>query len=72
MGPGPRTAAQFPKRLQQKFRGRRFAPLDPPDFLDYEGAQLVFIGAAENAKKELGIDSARITKPGTPPMSSRT
>ena len=28
-----------------RFRGRRFIPLDPPDFLDHEGAEIVLIGA---------------------------
>jgi hypothetical protein len=49
-------AARFPKRLMERFRGRRFAPVDPPDFLDYEGAELLLVGAAEDAEKELGIE----------------
>jgi hypothetical protein len=48
--------AHFPPRLQAKFAGRRFIPLDPPDFLDDEGAELVLIGAAEEAQSELGIE----------------
>jgi hypothetical protein len=51
-----RERAAFPKRLAEKFRARRFAPLDPPEFLDYEGAEIVLIGAAEDAERELGID----------------
>ncbi|MFL5963261.1 MAG: hypothetical protein ACJ757_10265 [Gaiellaceae bacterium] len=51
-----RERAEFPKRLAETFRGRRFAPLNPPDFLDYEGAEIVLIGAAEDAGRELGID----------------
>jgi hypothetical protein len=52
----PRERAAFPKRLLELFRGRRFVPLSPPEFLDYEGAEIVLIGAAEDAERELGID----------------
>ena len=31
------------------------APVDPPDFLNYEGAELMFIGASEKPEQELGI-----------------
>lgn len=34
----------FPEELEAKFAGRRFAPLEPA-FLDYEGAEIVLIGA---------------------------
>jgi hypothetical protein len=40
-----RRVASFPRNLQMRFRGRRFIPLDPPDFLDHEGAEIVLIGA---------------------------
>jgi len=40
-----RRVASFPRNLQLRFRGRRFIPLDPPDFLDHEGAEVVLIGA---------------------------
>jgi hypothetical protein len=48
-------AARFPKKLQEKLSGRTFAPLDPPSFLDHEGAELLFIGASANPEAELGI-----------------
>jgi hypothetical protein len=48
--------ADFPKKLQGKFRGRRFADLDPSDFLNYEGAELLFIGATEDVSEGLGIE----------------
>jgi hypothetical protein len=54
-GLDPERDATFPKRLQEKFAGRKFVPVDPPDFLDYEGAELMFIGAAEDPERELGI-----------------
>lgn len=61
-GPGPpatglgERGADFPPELQERFGGRRFIPLDPPEFLDHEGAELVLIAATEDARSELGID----------------
>ncbi len=51
----PQQEADFPKRLQERFGERRFIPADPPDFLNYEGAELLLIGAAEDVSDELGI-----------------
>ncbi len=34
---------------------RRFAPLDPPEFLDHSGVDLVIIGATRDASAELGL-----------------
>ena len=31
--------ATFPKKLRERFAGRRFIPAEPPDFLDYEWAE---------------------------------
>jgi hypothetical protein len=53
---GTHEEARFPKSVQDKFGGRRFLPVDPPDFLDYDGAELELIGASENPEKELGIE----------------
>jgi hypothetical protein len=47
---------QFPDDLQARFGDRRFAPVDPPGFLDYEGTELVPIGVAGDPARELGID----------------
>lgn len=44
------------KDLQDRFRGRRFAPCDPPDFLDHERVEFVLIGAGEDIGETLGID----------------
>jgi hypothetical protein len=59
---GPRTAqlseeqqADYPESLQKEFRGRRFATEDPR-LLDYEGAQLVFIGARHDPEEAYDID----------------
>jgi hypothetical protein len=48
--------AKFPKRLQDRFAGRRFVPVDPPDFLNRDGAQLILIGTKEDPETELGIE----------------
>jgi hypothetical protein len=56
-----RQQADFPKHLQDVFRDRKFADADPPEFLDYAGAEFVMIAAAESPDQELGvhIDTAR-------------
>jgi hypothetical protein len=46
--------AEFPRALEQRFRGRRFADVDPPEFLDHEGAEILLVGAEEDVS-ELGI-----------------
>lgn len=53
--PGP-GKAKLPSDLQGRFHGRRFAPLDPPSFLDQPGTELVLIGAAYDASEELHVD----------------
>jgi hypothetical protein len=50
--------AQYPPELRARFGGRRFIPADPPELLDHPGAELVLIGAAEDAARELGIELA--------------
>jgi hypothetical protein len=55
-GLDPERDAKFPKKLQKKFAGRKFVPLDVPDFLNYEGAELIFIGASEDPERELGVE----------------
>jgi hypothetical protein len=55
-GLGRKQDPEFPKELQEKFGDRRLVPADPPDFLNYEGAEVVLIGASENAEQELGIE----------------
>ena len=58
---GPRMAqlseeqqADYSKMLQQEFRDRKFATEDPR-LLDYEGAEIVFIGARTNPEEAYGI-----------------
>jgi hypothetical protein len=59
---GPRTAqlseaqeAHYPKSLQKEFRGRRLATEDP-SLLDYEGAQVILIGARDDPEEAYDID----------------
>jgi hypothetical protein len=49
-----REPSIYPDELQARFGDRRFAPLDPM-FLDYEGAELVLIGAEDELRPELAI-----------------
>ncbi|MFE9690213.1 hypothetical protein [Micromonospora sp. NPDC005806] len=56
VGLGAARKVRLPAKLQGQFHGRRFAPLDPPDFLDHPGTELVLIGAAHDASEELRID----------------
>ncbi|MDO3702751.1 hypothetical protein Q3W71_13845 [Micromonospora sp. C28SCA-DRY-2] len=48
--------AELPAALRATFHGRRFAPLDPPTFLDHPGTEVVLIGAAHDASAELRLD----------------
>ena len=49
-----RRAPELPSRLSERFAGRRFAPLDTVEWLDYEGVQLVLIAtAASGLEREL-------------------
>ena len=47
--------AAFPAHLQGAFGSRRYAPLDPPDLLNYEGCELLLIAASDDAEDELGL-----------------
>jgi hypothetical protein len=50
-----RRRAHFPAELRERFKGRRFIAVDPPDFLDYEGAEILLIGASPDVEEELGL-----------------
>jgi hypothetical protein len=51
-----RQKADFPQRLMEVFHDRKFAEVDPPEFLDHEGAAFVMIAASESPEEELGIE----------------
>ncbi len=48
--------AEYPRKLQEKFRDRRFADADPPEFLDKEGTQFILASASEDIEDELDIN----------------
>lgn len=47
---------ELPGRLRERFGSRRFAALDTAEWLNYEGVELVVIGAARAASRELGVE----------------
>lgn len=48
----------LPSHLRRLFGGRRFIDVDPVDFLDHPGVELVLVGASADVGRELGIDLA--------------
>jgi hypothetical protein len=56
VGLEPARRAKLPTPLQKHFHGRRFIPLDPPDFLDHEGTEVLLVGTRADAQAELGIE----------------
>jgi hypothetical protein len=54
-GMPPSRHPDYPNALREKLAGRRFTNLDPPDFLDYPGTELVLIGASPDVTRELGL-----------------
>jgi hypothetical protein len=55
VGLPPEAKPELPQHLRAQFAGRRFVPVDPPEFLDREGAEFVLIGADEDVFDELAI-----------------
>ena len=47
--------ADFPKRLQKRFQDRRFIAVDPIDFLDYVGAELILISTDSESAEDIGV-----------------
>lgn len=47
--------ADYPKKLQEKFRDRRF-DREHPELLDYEGAEIVLVGARTDPEAKYGLD----------------
>lgn len=48
--------AMFPAHLQGQLGHVRFAPADPPDFLNYEGCEFLLISASDHTEDELGLE----------------
>lgn len=53
-GLGKDDKADYPKGVQSDFRGRRFDQEDP-ELLDYEGAEIVLVGARTDPEEEYGV-----------------
>ncbi len=47
--------AKFPKRLQESFGDKRFSLADPPELLDFEGAEFILMGGSSDPEQDLGI-----------------
>ncbi|KAK3431027.1 hypothetical protein EUGRSUZ_E02947 [Eucalyptus grandis] len=48
--------AVFPAHLQGQFGQLRYSQADPPDFLNYEGCELLLISASDDIEEELGLE----------------
>ncbi|XP_030553350.2 uncharacterized protein LOC115757310 [Rhodamnia argentea] len=48
--------AVLPASLRGQFGQRRFIPADPPNFLNYEGCELLLISASDDIEEELGLE----------------
>ncbi|XP_019095082.1 PREDICTED: uncharacterized protein LOC104756000 isoform X2 [Camelina sativa] len=48
--------AHFPAHLQAHLGHTRFGAADPPDFLNYEGCELLLISASDDIEEELGME----------------
>jgi hypothetical protein len=46
----------YPENLEKKLGKHKWIPADPPSFLDYEGTQILLIGAEQDVSEELGIN----------------
>jgi len=51
---GPSEKEELPSHLLGVFRGRKFAPVNPTELLDYKGAEIIIIGASDDLKEEFG------------------
>jgi hypothetical protein len=47
---------EFPQDLADRFGDRRWVSVEPAEFLDYEGAELILIGDHDDLGDDLGID----------------
>lgn len=52
VGLGGSQKAEFPQDFQERFGGRRFIDANPPTLLDFEGAELLLIGASAEVAAE--------------------
>lgn len=62
MGLAPKEKEELPEDLLALFEDKRFAPLDPPSFLDYKGTEIIIIGASDDLRAELGKTGEQLEK----------
>ncbi len=62
IGLSSKQKAQYPEKLQSLFADYRFIPLNPVDFLNYEGAELLLIGNASSNLEKKDRELARCLK----------
>jgi hypothetical protein len=55
--PSPEAGPSYPEQLREKFADRRWIGVDDPALLDYEGVQILLLGArADHVEEEIGIE----------------
>jgi hypothetical protein len=52
-GLDPEQTPDLSPELQDRFRGRRFIPADPPPLLNHKGVELILIGAGDDIPEDL-------------------
>lgn len=51
---------QYPPKLASLFDQKRWIPANPPELLDYKGAEVILIGARQDLKEEFGATGAKV------------
>jgi len=46
---------KLPKYLQNHFQNRKFIPVDPTEYLNYEGVEILLISSSEDVSRDLGF-----------------
>ncbi|KAL1925708.1 uncharacterized protein VTP21DRAFT_591 [Calcarisporiella thermophila] len=54
--------AEFPEDLLERFKGRRFIPLEDTSYLEYDGCEILLIGARSNVKHYVGTELDEMEK----------
>lgn len=56
LGKNKKRRATFPAHLQGQLGHAKFAPADPPDYLNYEGCEFLLISSSDRIEDELGLE----------------
>lgn len=62
--------ADYPERLQQEFRGRRFVR-EEVRLLDFEGAEFILVGAVKNPERAYSPSRRSLETNAMPVFSAR-